>query len=127
MPNDLGIETASASKPALEGSRWRDLKVLITGGSGFIGWHLYRRLCDEGSEVHATSRMARTIAGRGPVWWQADMADLSSARRVLAAVKPDIVFHLAGSVGARPNLELVLQTYQSLLSSTVNILISATE
>ena len=127
MPEDLGIETPSASKPALQGSRWRDLKVLITGGSGFIGWHLCRRLYDEGSEVHATSRTARTIAGRGPVWWQADMSDLSTARRLLAAVRPDIVFHLAGSVGASPNLELVLPTYQSLLSSTVNILISATE
>ena len=53
------------------------------------------------------------MAGRGPIWWQADMADLSTARRVLAAVRPDIVFHLAGSVGASPNLELVLPTYQS--------------
>ena len=42
----------------VQGSRWPDLKVLVTGGSGFIGWHLCRRLCEEGSEVHATSRTA---------------------------------------------------------------------
>jgi len=55
------------------------------------------------------------------------MAHLADARRVFAAVKPDIVFHLAGSVGARPDIELLLPTYHSLLTSTVNVLQSATE
>jgi nucleoside-diphosphate-sugar epimerase len=55
------------------------------------------------------------------------MSDLSTARRVLASTKPDIVYHLAGSVGASPSLDLVLPTYQSLLTSTVNVLICATE
>jgi len=109
------------------GARWPDLKVLVTGGSGFIGWHLCRRLRDEGSEVHATSRTQRPNTRGEPIWWQADMAELSTARLVLAGVRPDIVFHLSGSVGASPNLELVLSTYQSLLTSTVNVLVSATE
>jgi nucleoside-diphosphate-sugar epimerase len=38
-------------------------------------------------------------------------------------VRPDIIFHLAGSVGAGPRLELVLPTYESLLSSSVNLLV----
>jgi nucleoside-diphosphate-sugar epimerase len=108
-------------------SNWPDLKVLVTGGSGFIGSHLCRRFCEEGSEVHATSRKQRPTIPGGPIWWQADVAELPTARRVLAAVRPDIVFHLAGSVGASPNLELVWPTYQSLLTSTINVLIGATE
>ena len=55
------------------------------------------------------------------------MADLTTARRVLAAIRPNIVFHLAGSVGAAPDFELVLPTYHSLLTSTVNVLVAATE
>ena len=113
---------ASQHDPAV-----RDLKVLVTGGSGFIGSHLCRRLCDEGGEVHATSRLDRIGAGAGPIWWKADMADLSTARRVLAAVKPDIVYHLAGSVGAGPDFDLVVPAYHSLLTSTVNLLVAATE
>jgi UDP-glucose 4-epimerase len=105
----------------------RYLKILVTGGSGFLGSHLCRRLCEEGSEVHATSRFDRISVRGGPTWWNADMADLSIARRVLAAVKPDIIYHFAGSVGARPDFDLVIPAYHSLLTSTVNLLVAGTE
>ena len=127
MSKSVEAKRAISSGITSQGSVWANLKVLITGGSGFIGGHLCQRLCDEGSEVHATSRRQRATAGKGPIWWQADMADLTAVRRMLAAVRPDIVFHLAGSVGASPDVALVLPTYQSHLSSTVNVLLGATE
>jgi UDP-glucose 4-epimerase len=103
------------------------LKVLVTGGSGFIGRHLCRRLQNDGHQVHATSR--RAIVGNrfGTAWHQADLADLNTTRQILAHVEPDVVFHLAGAVGASPDLALVLPTFQSLLTSTVNLLLSASE
>jgi nucleoside-diphosphate-sugar epimerase len=107
--------------------RWSKLKVLITGSAGFIGSHLCRRLCDEGTEVHATSRKQRLTTPGGPVWWQADFADLTATRRVLSAVRPDIVFHLAGLVSASPMIDLVLPTFHSLLASTINVLIGGKE
>jgi nucleoside-diphosphate-sugar epimerase len=100
---------------------------LITGGSGFIGQHLCRRLCAAGQEVHATSRRPRASGPSGLAWHQADLADLAAARRLFAALKPDIVYHLAGAVGANPDLGLVIPTFHSLLASTVNVLIAATE
>jgi nucleoside-diphosphate-sugar epimerase len=103
------------------------MKVLVTGGTGFIGHHLCQRLCKDGSEVHATSRQAQKHVPGGPVWWQANMAELGEARRIFTAVAPRVVFHLAGSVGARPDLDLVLPTYHSLLTSTVNVLLMAAE
>jgi nucleoside-diphosphate-sugar epimerase len=106
---------------------WSGLKILVTGATGFIGRNLCQRLYAKGSEVHATSRQAQATIPGGAVWWQADMAQFSDARRVFAAVKPDIIFHLSGSVGAQPDLELVLPTYHSLLTSTVNVLVMAAE
>jgi UDP-glucose 4-epimerase len=100
---------------------------LVTGGSGFIGRHLCCRLCDAGHQVHATSRRRNTTQQSGPTWHQADMADLAAARRIFATVKPDVVFHLAGVVGASPELGLVVPTFQSLLASTINVLVAATE
>ncbi len=79
----------------------------------------------DGHEVHATSRRVIQSSTTGPFWHQADVADAEVTRRVVAAVKPNVVYHLAGAVGASPDLALVLPTFQSLLTSTVNLLVAA--
>jgi UDP-glucose 4-epimerase len=104
----------------------RGLRFLVTGANGFIGSHLCRRLCEGGCEVHATSRAQRANMG-GPIWWQADMSDLSAVRSLLKSIRPDVIFHLAGSVGASPTIDLILPTFHSLLASTINVLVAASE
>lgn len=103
------------------------IKTLVTGGRGFIGQHLCCRLCDEGYEVHATSRQQHPTCGSGPTWHHADMANLNVTRHIFATVRPDVVFHLAGAVGASPDIALVLPTFHSLLTSTINVLVAAME
>ena len=104
-----------------------DEKVLITGASGFLGSHLRRRLLKEGAEVHAISRSRRGSESDGIRWWQADMADGGSTRRLLHEIKPDMIFHLSGLATASPERELVLPTLHSLLVSTVSVLTAAAE
>jgi UDP-glucose 4-epimerase len=101
-------------------------KILITGASGFLGSHLSRRLWQTGYEVHAVSRKQHS-AQDAVRWWQGDLADLGTAREVLTAIRPDVVFHLSGLVTAAPDLQLVLPTFATLLTSTVNTLTLATE
>jgi nucleoside-diphosphate-sugar epimerase len=55
------------------------------------------------------------------------MADLTAARRIFSAVKPDIVVHLAGSTGARIDRDLAIPAFHSLATSTVNVLVQASE
>ena len=106
---------------------WPQQKVLVTGGSGFLGSRLCRRLVECGAEVHATSRLPRAQQEDGPLWWQADLADIAAAHALVSKIKPDVIYHLAGSVGASPARELVLPTFHSLLVSTVNLLTAVTE
>src|SRR5262245_8935529 len=105
----------------------RGVRCLVTGASGFLGSHLCRRLAARGAEVHATSRAVR-VGGAGVArWWRADCSDERAARRLVAALRPDRVFHLAGRVGAAPDPALVQPTFSSLLASTVHLLAAAAE
>lgn len=102
-------------------------KVLITGASGFIGSHLCRRLCQAGIELHAISRVKRPESEEKLRWWQGDLSDSATARDLVQAVKPDVIFHLASHVMGARTLENVLPTFRSNLFSTVNMMAAASE
>ena len=102
-------------------------KILVTGGTGFIGPHLCRVLCRSSAEIHAVSRKAIPTTESCPRWWQGDLSEIATARTLLKTIRPDVIFHLAGyAVGGR-DLELILPTFRSNLATTVNLLTAATE
>ena len=106
---------------------WRGQRVLVTGGTGFLASHLCRRLLEAGAEVHVTSRHDHVSGSESLRWWRTNLSSAEEVRSLLAAIQPSVVYHLAGSVGAKPDLSLVLPTFESLLASTIHILIGATQ
>jgi nucleoside-diphosphate-sugar epimerase len=81
-------------------------RVLITGGSGFIGACLARNLLAEGHEVHLLLRPeAKTwrLVGLDTQFTTqcADLCDLAAVRRAVEACRPEVVYHLAAH-GAYP-------------------------
>ncbi|MCW5798353.1 MAG: NAD-dependent epimerase/dehydratase family protein [Nitrospira sp.] len=106
---------------------WRGQRVLVTGGTGFLASHLCLRLLEAGADVHATSRQDHVSGLNSPRWWKTDLSSAEEVRSLLAAIQPSVVYHLAGFVGAKPDLSLVLPTFESLLASTIHILMGATE
>ena len=108
-------------------SNFSNQRILVTGASGFIGSHLCLRLCKEGAEVHAISRVHNTECSDGVRWWLGDLAEIASVQNIMAKINPDIIFHLAGyPVGSR-GLEHVLPSFRNNLMSTVNLLTVASE
>ncbi len=79
-------------------------RVLVTGLSGFAGQHLARLLVQRGFEVAGTVLTApperlRSLIGRAggdDRLAVADVTDLNALTKVVADVRPDGVFHLAG-------------------------------
>jgi UDP-glucose 4-epimerase len=102
-------------------------KILVTGGSGFIGSHLCRRLRRDGAEVHAISRAQHASDGNGLYWWQVDLAEAEEIQKLVRTIKPDVIFHLASHVAGARELDLVIPTFRSNLMSTVNLLTAISE
>jgi nucleoside-diphosphate-sugar epimerase len=100
--------------------------ALVTGASGFIGAALADRLSGTGAVVHGVSR--RPPKEHELVrWWESDLADPDGVRRLLDAVKPDVVFHLGGLVTGARDAAVVLPVLHANLVATVNLLVAATE
>jgi nucleoside-diphosphate-sugar epimerase len=118
-------------------------RALITGMAGFTGRYVEAELAEAGFEVHG-------ISERPPVharFHQADLGNRDALHKVVAAVRPNVVIHLAGiafvgnanpeafysvnTVGTRNLLEALAREAPNvecvLLASSANIYGNATE
>src|SRR5262245_46025210 len=68
---------------------FRGKRILVTGGTGFLGKHLVRKLEEE------TGAAVVVAAGRNNV----DLMDAEDTYRFLKCLGPHLVFHLAGHNG----------------------------
>ena len=74
------------------------MKALVTGGGGFLGAAIVRRLRQRGDEVHSFSRgRYPELDALGVTQHQGDLADSIAVSR--AAANCDIVFHVAAKAG----------------------------
>jgi GDP-L-fucose synthase len=66
----------------------QDKRITVTGGKGFLGGHLIKKLRDKGYRKIA-------VAGRP----EFDLVNLGDIQRMYEDTKPDVVIHLAAKVG----------------------------
>ncbi len=69
-------------------------RVLLTGGSGFIGRHCIADLLARGYEVHATTTRAISSSD-GVRWHRTDLMNGDETTALLAEIRPDNLLHLA--------------------------------
>ncbi|HEY2684965.1 MAG TPA: SDR family NAD(P)-dependent oxidoreductase [Steroidobacteraceae bacterium] len=83
----------------------KDIRVVVTGGSGGLGLGVVEALVERGSRVTVVARgveaLASVRARLGVDTISADITDPSSAREILAGIRPDI---LVLNAGAKPRM-----------------------
>ena len=100
------------------------MKVLVTGGAGFIGSHVVDRLILEGHEVVVVDNLAtgkrRNINRAGRFY----KMDIQSWRleRVFRNERPNVVMHLAAQMDVRKSVEDPMFDAQVNVLGTLNVL-----
>ncbi len=113
------------------------MKVLVTGGAGFIGSRLVERLLAKDHDVlvlddfndaydPALKRANVEEAARSPKWRliEGDIRDAALVERAFRSFRPDLVVHLAARAGVRPSIELPV-LYQEVNVGGTQILLEA--
>jgi UDP-glucuronate 4-epimerase len=109
-------------------------KVLVTGGAGFIGSHLIKRLIETGEEVvcvdnfndyYPTSlkihRIRKFLGQYSFPTYKVDIYDFSRLEQVFKKHKFDYIVHLAAQAGVRASIEQPLDYAKSNVQGTINI------
>ena len=96
-------------------------RALVTGASGFLGWHVARLLCERGCAVRALVRPESRVADLAVETVAGDLRDAESLQRAVEGCS--VVFHVAADyrLWAKDPREL----YRSNVDGTRNLLAAA--
>lgn len=107
------------------------MKILVTGGTGYIGSHTCVELLQKGYEVVVFDNLYNSkidvvdkiekITGKKITFYKADMLDKESMRPVFAEHKFDAVIHFAGLKAVGESVEKPLLYYKNNIAGTINL------
>lgn len=108
------------------------MKILLTGGTGYIGSHAAIELIKQGYEVEILDNLCnskitvlddiKAITGVKPVFYKVDLMDKAGVKEVFAKGGYDAVMHFAGLKAVGESVEKPLLYYGNNIGGTVNLL-----
>ncbi len=107
------------------------MKVLITGGCGFLGSNLASEALKRGYEVTIIDSMIRLGASDNFSWLKAqgkftfhqlDMKDDEKVHKIVEDTKPDVIFHTAGQVSMLASVNNPRKDFEANAIGTFNLL-----
>jgi len=112
------------------------MRILVTGGAGFIGSHLVEKLLaashdvvvlDDFNDFYDPQIKHANIAGfnRDVTVYHVDLRDSESVRNLFHREKVDVIAHLAARAGVRPSIQYPRLYYDTNVTGTLHLLEAA--
>ena len=108
------------------------MKILLTGGAGFIGSHTCVELCQAGHEAVIVDnyvnscpesiRRIEQIVGKPVKHYEADVRDAEAMNRIFDENAFDAVIHFAGLKAVGESVQQPLRYYRNNLDSTLTLM-----
>lgn len=107
-------------------------RILVTGGTGYIGSHTIIELYKKGYEIDVLDNLFNSkmtvldkiekITGRKPDFYKIDLCDYGAMDELFAERKYDLVIHFAGLKAVGESVEKPLEYYENNVGGTINLL-----
>lgn len=108
------------------------MKILVTGGAGYIGSHTTLELLNSGHDVIVADNLSNSsqdslkrveqITNKNIVFYEMDLRDKIKLDKLFAAENIEAVIHFAGLKSVGESVAKPLYYYQNNLDSTLNLL-----
>ena len=108
------------------------MKILVTGGTGYIGSHVVVELLNIGheiviiddltnSEIEVLSNI-KSITGKSPIFYQENLSNYNNIRKIFKEHNFNLIIHFAGLKSVSESIEKPILYYQQNLTGTINLL-----
>ena len=107
------------------------MKILVTGGAGYIGSHTCVELLNSGYEVVVMDNLynasakaldrVQQITGKTLTFYEADMLDQPAMDKIFEAEKPDAVIHFAGLKAVGESVQKPWEYYENNIAGTLTL------
>ena len=108
------------------------MKILVTGGAGYIGSHTCLELLEAGYDVvvldnlynscEESLRRVEKLTGKKIRFYKVDLLDAAGMEALFAAEKPEGVIHFAALKAVGESCRIPLKYFTNNLSGTINLL-----
>jgi len=101
------------------------MRVLVTGGAGFIGSHIVESLLEEGLEVAVLDNLStgkRENVPKGVYFYKVDLRDREELERVFREFRPTHVSHQAAQASVKVSVENPVLDFEVNLLGGLNLL-----
>ena len=108
------------------------MKILVTGGTGYIGSHVVVELLNQNYDVEILDNLVNSkisvldqiqkITYKKPIFHQVDLLDYAALNQISTSNHFDLIMHFAGLKAVAESAKQPLKYYENNITGTINLL-----